>query len=204
MITVYTRSFHADLYSMMLEFVPEGVKTERMTNYDDWTDALSFIKDVINKCDGYAVILDEDCFTYNFGRVLDIVSHMEEHGYTHAGMPDRGVSPHRTLMWTTLNPFFNVINCPAIRKCGGLDTIDKPHFMNAPTFEIFDDLYLQMWKVGKPLYLNAATTSDGLTTHLMDHKNNFFALHAWMSRDWKRGQRERIMNVYKTAKEWQL
>jgi hypothetical protein len=117
-------------------------------------------------------------------------------------MPDRGVSPHRTLQWTTLNPFFNIINCPAIRKLGGLEKTDCPPFMKVPTFEIFDELYLQMWKVGKPLYLNAATTSDGYTTHLMDHKGEYFALHSWLSREWVHGEKTRIMNVYKTAQEY--
>jgi hypothetical protein len=59
-----------------------------------------------------------------------------------------------------------------------------------------------MWKVGKPLYLDAATTSDGYTTHLQDHNGNYFALHSWLSREWVHGEKTRIMNVYKTAKEY--
>lgn len=200
--TIYTRSYNDDLFKMMKEFVHDGVEIERMTGYNSWEDALHFITDVIKECNGWAVIMDEDFFPYNFYAVKEMVEYMNEHGYTHAGMPDRGVSPHRTLQWTTLNPFFNVINCPAIRAAGGLDKIDKPAFMACPTFEIFDDLYLQMWKVGKPLYLNAATMTDGYTTHLMDQKGEYFALHSWLSREWVHGEKTRILNVYNTAKSW--
>jgi len=201
-LTVYSRSYHTDLFAMMCEFIPDDVNVERMTGYNDWKDALKFLVDVITECPHYAVILDEDCFTYRWEAIPEMIAHMEENGLTHSGMPDRGVSPHRTLSWYVLNPFFNIINCPLIRELGGLEDPGCPPFMAAPMFEIFDDLYLQMWKVGKPLYLNAATTSDGLTTHLQDHNGEYFALHSWQSREWKNGHRERIINVYNTAKEW--
>lgn len=199
---IYTRSYNSELFSMMREFIPQDVEVVQMKNYNSWEDALRFIVDVITKCDGFAVINDEDNFIYRWEAIPAIIKHMEANGLTHAGMPDRGVSPHRTLQWTTINPYFNIINCPLIRQLGGLDKIDKPAFMTCPTFEIFDDLYLQMWKVGKPLYLNAATTSDGYTTHLMDHTGNFFALHSWMSREWVHGEKKRILDVYNTAKQY--
>lgn len=201
-ITIYTRSYHSDLFAMMCEFIPDFFEVERMTGYNAWEDADRFLRDVIKECDHYAVIMDEDMFTYNFAAIPAMVQHMAANGYTHAGMPDRGVSPHRTLSWYVLNPFFNIINCKLIKERGGLAPVDCPKFMAAPMFEIFDDLYLQMWKVGNPLYLNAATLSDGLTTHLQDHDGNYFALHTWHSREWKNGHRERILNVYNTAKEW--
>lgn len=199
-MTIYTRAYNDELFGMMKEFIPDGVDVVKKKGYNNWEDALHFITDVIKECKGYAVIMDEDCFAYRFEAIQGIINHMESNGYTHAGMPDRGVSPHRTLQWTTLNPFFNVINCPKIIELGGLNKTDMPNFMNAPTFEIFDELYLQMWKVGKPLYLNAATTSDGLTTHLMDHKGEYFALHSWLSREWVHGEKKRILDVYETAK----
>lgn len=199
-MTIYTRSYNSELYQMMKDFIPDGVELKKMEGYNDWEDALRFIVDVIKDCQGYAVIMDEDCFTYRFSAIQDMIYHMDEHGYTHAGMPDRGVSPHRTLQWTTLNPFFNIINCPKIRELGGLNPIDNPPFDKCKSFEIFDNLYLQMWKVGKPLYLDAATTSDGLTTHLMDHTGNYFALHSWMSREWVHGEKKRILAVYDNAK----
>lgn len=201
-MTIYTRSYNSELFSMMSEFIPEGVTIKKMESYNHWQDALRFITDVIKDCNGWAVIIDEDCFAYNFDSIKSMVKYMARHGYTHAGMPDRGVSPHRTLQWTTLNPFFNIINCPAIREAGGLDPINIPNFMTCPTFEIFDNLYLQMWKVGNPLFLDAATTADGVTTHLKDHEGNYFALHSWLSREWVHGEKTRILNVYKMAKEY--
>lgn len=199
---IYTRSYNAELFSMMSEFIPAGVNIRQMQGYNNWEDALSFLTDVIKNCEGWAVIMDEDMFTYRFDAIPAMIDYMIENGYTHAGMPDRGVSPHRTLQWTTLNPFFNIIDCPAIRNAGGLLPVGVPNFMAAPMFEIFDDLYLQMWKVGKPLFLNAATTADGTTTHLKDHEGNYFALHSWLSREWQNGEKERINNVYKMAKEY--
>lgn len=199
-MTIYTRSYNSELFAMMNEFIPKNVEVKRMNGYNDWSDALRFITDVIKMCNGWAVIMDEDCFAYRFIAINEIINYMIENGHTHAGMPDRGVSPHRTLQWTTLNPFFNIINCPEIKNLGGLNPIDKPSFMACPTFEIFDDLYLQMWKVGKPLYLNAATTSDGYTSHLMDHNGEYFALHSWLSREWVNGEKSRILDVYKNAK----
>lgn len=201
-MTLYTRSYNSELFDMMREFIPPHVEVVQMRGYNSWQDALRFIVDVIKDCDGFAVINDEDNFIYNWAAVPGIIEHMKENRYTHAGMPDRGVSPHRTLQYTTLNPFFNIIDCPAIREAGGLLPVDKPSFMAAPLFEIFDDLYLQMWKVGKPLYLNASTTSDGYTTHLKDHKGEYFSLHSWMSREWSNGEKKRILDVYNTAKEY--
>lgn len=201
-MTIYTRSYNAELYSMMLEFIPDGVEVKQMKGYNRWEDALNFIKDVIKECDGFAVIMDEDCFAYRFATIPSMIEYMKENGYTHAGMSDRGISPHRTLQPTTLNPFFNVLDCPKLRELGALEDADLCQFSAAPMFEIFDALYLQMWKVGKPLYLNAATTADGITTHLKDHDGNYFALHSWLSREWIHGEKTRILNVYNTAKEY--
>lgn len=203
-MTIYTRSYNSDLFSMMSEFIPDDIQVEKMRNYNTWEDALCFIVDVITKCEGWAVIMDEDCFAYRFDAIPAIIKHMQANGYTHAGMSDRGVSPHRTLQQTTLNPFFNIINCPEIRKLGGLNKPDLCPFSTCPTFEIFDNLYLQMWKVGKPLFLNAATLADGLTTHLKDHTGEYFALHSWLSREWVNGEQGRILDVYKLAKEYEI
>jgi len=201
MMQIFTRSYNSELFSMMKEFIPDHIEVNQMKGYNNWQDALLFIEDVIKTAPKYAVIIDEDCFVYNFKAIEEIIYHMEEHGFTHAGMPDRGVCDHRTLQWTTLNPFFNIINCEKIRDLGGLDKIDKPNFMNVDMFEIFDDLYLQMWKIGKPLYLNAESALDKYTTHLKDHTGNFFAIHTWLSREWKNGERSRILNVYNYAKQ---
>jgi hypothetical protein len=185
----------------MKQFIPEGIEINQWSGYNDWQDALKFIEDVIKTCPTWAVIIDEDCFVYNFKAIVDMIEYMKENDFTHAGMPDRGVCDHRTLQWTTLNPFFNIINCNKIRELGGLEKIDKPGFMSAPTFEIFDDLYLQMWKVGRPLYLDAIPLLDNYSTNLKDHTGNLFAAHSWMSREWKNGERSRILNVYNYAKE---
>ncbi len=90
-MTVYTRSYNNELFGMMKEFIPDGVEVIKMEGYNSWEDALRFITDVIKTCDGWAVIMDEDMFTYRWDAVTYMVAYMQEHGYTHAGMPDRGV-----------------------------------------------------------------------------------------------------------------
>lgn len=182
---------------MMRSLIPDDVVCLKKTGYDRWEDALNFITDTIRDCEGYAVIMDEDMFIYNWQGVLNIANHMIEHGYTHAGIPDRGVIPHRTLQWTTLNPFFNVLNCPELRRLGALDSIDKPSFVAAPLFEIFDDFYIHLYKIGRPLFLNAGVHKDNITTQVMDHTGKPFALHTWYSREFnKKPHRKRIFAVF--------
>lgn len=199
MIEVFTRSINDELFKMMRMLIPEEVTVHQVKGMDKWEDALTFIEHVIGRGNEWAVIVDEDCFIHDWQSVIRIVNHMAEHGFSHAGMPDRGAVPHRTNRWTTLNPFFNVLHCSKLRYRGALDPIDQPAFNEVPEFEIFDNLYLQMWKVGNPLYLKAATRSDGITTHLMDHEGNFFALHSWYSREWTNGHKDRIKGVYQDA-----
>lgn len=199
MIEVFTRSINDELFRMMRMFIPEEVAVHQIKGMDRWEDALTFIEHVILNGDGYAVIVDEDCFIHDWDAVVRLVNHMAAEGYTHAGMPDRGAVPHRTNRWTTLNPFFNVLDTAALRDKKALSEADRPVFNEVPEFEIFDNLYLQMWKVGKPLFLRAATRSDAITTHLMDHEGNFFALHSWYSREWTNGHKDRIKSVYQDA-----
>lgn len=201
MIEVFTRSINDELFRMMRMFIPEHVTVHQVKGMDRWEDALTFIQYVLQEGKGFAVIVDEDCFIHDWDAVVGMVNYMAEKGYTHAGMPDRGAVPHRTNRWTTLNPFFNVIDCEhfqdgSVQEAGSLNA---PSFNEVAEFEIFDNLYLQMWKIGNPLYLRAATRSDGITTHLQDHEGNFFALHSWYSREWTNGHKDRIMQVYHDA-----
>lgn len=201
MIEVFTRSINDQLFGMMRSLIPDHVIVHQVKGYDRWEDALDFIQYVLREGKQFAVIIDEDCFIHDWKSITGMVNYMIEHDYTHAGMPDRGAVPHRTNRWTTLNPFFNVINCEHFRDGHVQENsaLNAPSFNEVPEFEIFDNLYLQMWKVGNPLYLRAATRSDGITTHLMDHEGKFFALHSWYSREWQHGHKERILQVYQDA-----
>lgn len=203
-MTIYTRSFNDELFGMMKEFIPSDIEVKQLKGYDRWEDALRFITDVVAQETDIAIIMDEDCFIYDFQKLYGLITHFITGGFTHAGMPDRGTVPHRTLNWTTLNPFFNILDCDVLRKQGAMKPVDKPSWVNdaAPQFEIFDDYYTHLYKIGKPLWLSAATMSDGITTHLKDHNGEYFALHSWYSREFTHAHRARIMEVYKTAKEW--
>lgn len=204
MIQVYTRSINDTLFNLMRSLIPDNIQVNRMTGYDRWEDALTFIQDVIKEAPAYAVIVDEDCFIHDWQAIERMTAFMGLNKYTHAGMPDRGAVPHRTNRATTINPFFNILDCAWLRELGALDKPNLPDFNTVPEFEIFDNLYLQMWKVGNPLYLQAATRADGITTHLKDYEGNYFALHSWYSREYVHNgeQRLRIRQVYKDAKAY--
>jgi hypothetical protein len=204
MITVYTRSINNELYAMMRSLIPNDVVCVKKTGYNTWEGALSFITDTIKECEGFAVIMDEDMFIHDWPAIVGIVNHMIEHGYTHAGVADRGIIPHRTLQWTTLNPFFNILNCDELRKRGSLNNIHRPANMVAPLFEIFDDFYIHLYKIGHPLFLGAATRSDSITTHVKDHNGNFIGLHSWYSREFNNnnGHKQRILKVFEDAKSY--
>lgn len=202
MVTVYTRSRSEQLYSMMKEFIPAGVVCKRITGLNEYLDARRFIEEVIFDCDDYAAIIDEDCFVFDFNGVFAIEALMREHYYTHAGIPDDGAIPHRHFHWTTLNPFFNVLDCAGLKARRVFDKIDKPDFVNISFEEPFADLYIHLYKIGKPLWLQCTTEDDGITTGVRDNNGNCFAFHTWYAREFENEiHNKRILDVYERAKQ---
>lgn len=199
-MTVFTRSNNDTLYDMMREFMPGSWECRKCDWFNHWTDAESYLHFIIQQGNGFIINCDNDCFIHDFRKVIAIRDFMQKHGYTHCGMRDAGVSPHRSNHHQVMNPFFNIFNADAIKSM--LPQI-QPVENNIEPYNAF---FIHLHNHGKPLYLDAATRSDGITTHLMDHKRNYFALHSWYSRNFSHDElhRNRILNVYNDAKAYKV
>lgn len=192
-MTVFTRSNNDELFHMMSNFIPCNIWITKCDWFNHWTDAESYLHFIIQQGDGFIVNCDNDCFIYDIRKVVELIDIMRSSEYTHCGMRDAGTSPHRNNDWEVMNPFFNIFNADAIKPM--LKDIQPVENNIEPYNAFFKHLHYH----GKPLYLDAATRSDGITTHLMDHNKNYFALHSWYSREYET-QKERINKVYEDAK----
>jgi hypothetical protein len=191
-MTVFTRSNNNDLFEMMSNFIPEDWHIRKCDWFNHWTDAESYLHFIIQQGSGYVINCDNDCFIHDISKVTKLAAFMKKEGYTHCGMSDAGVCPHRNNHPHVMNPFFNIFNTDAIRPM--LSHI-QPVENNIEPYNAF---FIHLHNHGKPLYLDAATRSDGITTHLMDHNRNYFALHSWYSREYNT-QKDRINKVYEEA-----
>lgn len=180
---------------MMSDFIPTGWYIRKCDWFNHWTDAESYLHFIIQQGIGYIINCDNDCFIHDISRVKKLAAFMKKEGYTHCGMSDAGVSPHRNNDHKVMNPFFNIFNADAIRPM--LKDIQPVSNNNEP----YNAFFIHLHTHGKPLYLDAATRSDGITTHLMDYGRNYFALHSWYSREYNT-QKERINKVYADAKHY--
>lgn len=190
---VYTRSNNDELFEMMTSFLPKSWEVRKCDWFNHWTDAESYLHFIIQQDYEWIVNIDNDCFVHNPGAVFDMAVYMMKNDFTHCGMRDAGVSPHRNNDYQVMNPFFNMFNVTAIKPM--LKDI-QPVKNNIEPYNAF---FIHLHNHGKPLYLDAATRSDGITTHLMDHEGNYFALHSWYSREYET-QKDRINKVYADAK----
>lgn len=192
-MTVFTRSNNDELFQMMNEFIHPSWEVRKCDWFNHWTDAESYLHFIIQQGSRFIMNVDNDCFVYDLVSTLHLRNYMEVNGYTHCGMRDAGVCPHRNNDHQVMNPFFNIFNAEAIRPM--LKDI-QPVENNIEPYNAF---FIHLHNHGKPLYLDASTRSDGITTHLMDHNRNYFALHSWYSREYNT-QKERINKVYEDAK----
>lgn len=203
-LEVFTRSCNDELYAMMSEFIPDHVVKHKMTDYNHWTDADRFIRDVIEKAKGWAVIVDEDCFITDFGRVYDEACAMRHLGYTHGGVSDNGYVSHRNLQWYVLNPFFNIIDTAYFRAFNkGELNFDGEKPKKCGNIEPFDDLYLSMMMFGNAKFMDCREHEDGISTIVQDSLGSDIAYHSWYSRSYTEDgseHRQRIINLYNEAK----
>lgn len=175
-IQVYTRSCNDKLYAMMRSLIPEDVVCHQVKGYDGYEMAEPFIRHVLETAEDIAMIIDEDAFVYDWSKILWLAKQMIKGWKTHAGVSDCGTIEHRRFSWTTINPFFNILDCATLRATGGLAPVNMPS--GATMAEPFDPLYLQLWRVGKPLFLPASEHHDGIST------DTYFLLHSWFSREY--------------------
>lgn len=220
-ITVRTRSQNDLLYERMRSFIPPHINCYAHSGYNRRKDAEVFLHDAIDNTSGMLLILDEDAFITNWDSIIRISSTMLENNISHAGVPDGGLLAHRKHSYLSFNPFFVLFNCDLIKKAKGnleralinstvfdanMESL-KPGWLNNnynhDYFEPFDGLFYWLAKVGKPLFLNARTFSDGITTEVIDENGKDICLHAWYSRryGYDDEQRKRINLIYELAVE---
>lgn len=192
-MTVFSRSNNNELSALMSSLLPEWAVFRQCDWFNHWTDAQSYLHFIIEQGEGWVINCDNDCFIH--GNLAPLIKHMRDNGYTHCGMRDAGVSPHRNNDAEVMNPFFNIFNTDEIKPL--LPTISEV----ANNIEPYNAFFKHLHMNGRPLYLDASTRSDGITTHLMDHQRNYIALHAWYSREWET-QKQRILKVYDDAKHY--
>lgn len=207
----------------MRSFIPEHINCVSHTDYSHWTDAAKFIYDAITATDDILLINDEDSFIVNWKEVEAIANFIKEENIIFCGVPDSGVVTHRNFDWVTANPCFVFFNCKLIKDTIKLfpnfsfDNIGnfkyyqetmikhKPDFIfgscNTGNDEPFNGLFHFLAERGNPLYLNATTLGDGLTSEIKGLTNNVIvSLHTWMSRDKSLENVERINKIYEYAK----
>ena len=69
---IITRCANIELYLKMVSLLPKNIKCEPRTNYHGYIGATDFLYEIINKESGILIILDEDCFIYNFKSVIEL------------------------------------------------------------------------------------------------------------------------------------
>ena len=206
-IAVFTRSCNMEYYSKMVSLLPNDVECHRMTGFDHWSDANTYLEHIIAFSNvmgiDYAINIDEDCFITDWGLVLDMITNMKDK-YTHAGMPDGGCHPGRDRIISVQNPFFNVFNIElkndviVENKEPDFYKMKYPYNVNSQNLnEPFDDFFISLYENGNPLHLYADLHQDGITT-ILKWNDKPFALHTWYSRD--ASHRDRILQRFEEAK----
>lgn len=217
---VYTRSMNPLLYEKMKSLLPENIKLVQCETFMNWQDAREYLHYIINNTtEDWIINLDEDCFITDWSKVESLIEYMKENLYDYCGMPDGGVSSHRSNSWVVINPFFNIFNASLIKKAYDkftkeeIDSIRynedmekyKPEFITGPinhdNNELYCGFFYFLFKYYRPLFLNADNHIDGISTILKDNNNSPFCLHSWYSREYLTvpEQRQRIDNLYEEA-----
>lgn len=202
---IFTRSNNDMLYKMASSFWPKDITAHQIKGMQHWTDAVGFLYHVINNAKDIAVIVDEDCFIYDWKTCNEVIQCCIDYKYTNIGMPDGGVCEHRQHSWITQNPFFLVLNCAVIRdliKSSGFTYQQinmmgyhpmmeekQPFFLhdgigfNHDNVEPFAGLFYFLMYYGNPYYLDAVQHFDGISTGLI-HVEKQFCWHSWYSREY--------------------
>ena len=223
-IAIFCNTQFSDLYEHSLSFYKDLPFKKIQVPGQNKFYSLNFMLHVIEKFKDYdwGIFIDEDCFISDTDAMLDLLEYQISNNYSFSGPPDGGVITHRFHNPVSINTFFTIINLKEIRENYNNSSIlsskydrdlDKhiPHEMlkeglnlKYDNYEPYYKLFFWMLRNGaKPLYLNVRNYNkkgDNLTSVLRNHNNVEFAYHSWFSRNWERGQRNRIENVISDAK----
>lgn len=219
-ITIRTRSQNKSLHKRMLKFIPKGIEAVCHTGYNSWKHASTFLHDAIDTTNDILIVLDEDAFIIDWNGVEQLCQFIRQNNYTHAGIPDGGIISHRTHSFLNINPFFAIFNCDTINPLKSKvsrELIDKSEFeiemeerlkpdwltgeFNHDTIEPFSGLFYWLAKIGNPLFLEASTLDDQISTEVKGLHKEGLCLHSWYSRLYETDDvtKMRIDSIYKIA-----
>jgi len=207
-IAIVTRSNNQVLYERASSFWPTHVPRHRLTGYDHWRDALSYLHDVQNVEADVVVNCDEDCYILHWDAVERLIQRMRDGGHSYAGMPDTQLNhPGRNNGWFVHNPFFSIFFPRAVQQC----LLETPWYAHAVTVnsnpdhcphqEVFNNFFAALNEGLLGLHLRGSLHADRFSTELMDLDGKPFALHSWYGRsyDTDEEQHARIDALYADA-----
>jgi len=193
---ITTRSRSEDLYALSSSFFPDSVCRHRFVNYDHWSDALRYLKDIQNLDYDFIINIDEDCFVYDWERLESFI----KPGITLSGMPDSlDFCSHRNNAKFVHNPFFNIFIPSRVRKVllnsvGFIKYASTGFVVPGCAFhEPFNCFFYGLRKEPR-IDIPCENMKDGISTNI-----GGFALHSWYSREFEGSHRDRILNIYNDA-----
>lgn len=195
---IVTRQRNAQLYTMMRQrFSGYGDACLALPKYNRVKGAIDYLHRIC-EFPGWIVNCDEDCFVTKRDYIADLIGYMDAYQYDYCGMPDGGVQYHRSNSWANMNPFFNIFNMDVIRPVyqqWARRDIDQFQYVPAPTppgltfpyahnyNEPFASFFYWLHAHFRPLYLQASTHRDGISTILHSPLGDVpLVYHAWYSR----------------------
>ena len=217
-MTIVTRQRNATLYRMMQNCLEGRHTFVPYTRFGKAKGSIDYLHAIVTQQTGWVVNLDEDCFITDQGALERLIEFMQQHKYDYCGMPDGGITPHRTRNWQCMNPFFNVFNLDVIQPLyveytrKQIDTCVEPYmlppdivnpaYVTRDRTEPFCGFFYWLLTHTRPLFLDAQMHGDGTSTILLDHRRQPFAYHAWYSRLFGHDQdhTQRTMLLYHQAR----
>jgi len=209
-IVIATRSYNPLLYERASSFWPAHIPRRRMTGFDHWRDALSYLHEVLNIDADVVVNCDEDCFILDWTAVEDLIAAMVNGNHCYAGMPDTPLNhPGRNNGWFVHNPFFNVFFPHHVQRA----LLETPWYAHAVAVnsnpegcahhEVFNNFFHALYQRTSGLALQGRLHADGFSTELSMPGHRPFALHSWYGRAYDTDplQCARINALYESARE---
>lgn len=217
-VKIYTRSINYELYRRSQRLIGLGLPRVRLVNT---TADGYFYRMLADRDCQWAINIDEDAFVTDGEAILALLRHMQREGIVACGMSDGMlVRPGNPVV---LNPFFNVLNLEAIRaRFSAAEVRDfcyearrdslvaqlpeqlregRDMQLGLTAEEPFYKFFFWLADCFPPLYLDARTHPDGISTVLFNHEGRRMLLHSWFSRCWRTDEAHtaRIEALYREA-----
>lgn len=202
------------LYQQAMQFIMLPYSKIRLTGT---TSNDYFIRLFLSECD-WTINIDEDCFVIDNEEIQSLLDYMIKEDYDFCGTPDGGVYSTRNASPVVMNACFNIFNIMKIRNNLDIDAIIQSefgedllektpvHLLRGPydysPLEPYYHVFYWLVRNFRPLWLDARTIEDGITTELLSHRGRPFCWHTWYGREYLKNpeQRERIDRVITEAR----